>query len=457
MSASPTKPDFTYGAAVESIAAAAGSCPEAVALGMTSILGAVAGEFAGINTDVGDVIRPRLNLIVAGADDPRWQRTQQLLLGPVESAQRRVREMSRAVSVERLSAIEKQHAHQDATNHIIKDEEGNRFDADGSIWAGMEQRKIEALRQPSFILRSPSPKALHAGIVEVLDRAPLLAFPDGDLMAQLIRRRRGQDVTEYLHRIVDSVSGCDEFFAGKSGLGHIEAVRAKLFATCTRRHLEQALQSDDDLVSRLLHTCIVVDVENSSPGAGDENSVRTGFQQYREAVKKVLLARRSGQGMRFSLSAPAAAHLRRMGNELSAWVQKLPGPLRPHYRNVLTLPHSVFWTLLATNPGMYRRDEALCLGAIRIVVWTIRRQRQLLESLLQSAALSERDRSRERMLAKLRERPCTFRDLLRRYASQRKEDHEPVLMELVNEGRIRLGDDGLLRIAEEQTDVAVAG
>jgi hypothetical protein len=365
--------------------------------------------------------------------------------------------MSRAASVERLSAIEKSHPNQGLTNEMLRREEDNLFEADGSIWAGLEQRRAEALRQPSFVLRSPSPKTLHAGLVEALDRSPLLAFPHGALMAQLIRRRRGQEVTEYLQRVVDAVSGCDEFFAGKSGLGHIEAVRAKLFATCTRRHLEQALQSDDDLVSRLLHTCIVVDVENASPGAGDENWVRTGYLQYREAIKKVILARRSGQGMRFSLSTPAAAHLRRMGNELSTWVQKLPEPLHPHYRNVLTLPHSVFWTLLATNHGMRRYDEALCRGAIRIVVWTIRRQRQLLESLLQSAALSERDRSRERMLAKLRERPCTFRDLLRRYASQRKEDHEPVLMALVNEGRIRLGDDGLLRIAEEQTGVAVAG
>ena len=57
------------------------------------------------------------------------------------------------------------------------------------------------------------------------------------------------------------------------------------------------------------------------------------------------------------------------------------------------------------------------------------------------------------MLRKLEEKPRMLRDLMRSYAVQRREVHEPVLNGLIDDGLVRLTEAGLFELSPEGRQV----
>lgn len=421
-----------YGAAVEAISSTTGVCPQAVGLAMTSLLAGIAGERAGIVGPLGELIRPSTNVIVCSSSAP-WSKVQQLLLAPIEAVQRRVRDVSQSVSVKRVATMETARGVDSITDDILA---RNVFPTDGLGGANVEPSKFEALRRPTFVLVSPQPKSLSVGIEEVLDSAPLFVFPDGNIFAE-------KNPSDHLRAIADAVAGGDHLRAG-GGFGRVQTVKGKLFATCAEAQIAAALASKSEPIQRILRHSLIVDIKEETVPILDTATVRNGYHRYREAVTEIYSSRRTGYGVTLE-AASTAASMSAFINELAQMHAKFTEEYKPYFPNLLTLPYRVLWALLAVQQNTTYINE-LCEGAIHICCWTINQQIALLDKMLAQGAMNAREQQRQTMLGKL-EKPCSMRELLRRYPNQRKALHEPILLELLNDGLVCRENNGLLHLA----------
>ena len=134
--------------------------------------------------------------------------------------------------------------------------------------------------------------------------------------------------------------------------------------------------------------------------------------------------------------------------EIADWQARLLEPLRPYFRHATTLPYRLHWACISTL-CRGETDEWISLFAHYATVEILRRQEAYLRSALNSVEQERHQQARIAMLRKLAGGPCLFRDLLRRYSVQKREIHEPILTELVNDGLVSLRSDGWIEISQE--------
>ena len=306
-----------------------------------------------------------------------------------------------------------------------------------------ENRDISVLRTPTFVLTSPDLDTLMKAMPEVLDASPLITYGD-ELFSRLGQKRVGK--TSLVSHLSAAVSGCDQRFDRdqRIGPGRIELVKAHVLITSTRDQLSDALAAD--VFSAILRRSLLLDIQGSPDEVPAEN-IRYGYSTYYHAIKEVLDARRRGTGLRLAVKPEVASALHDLTGELHDWWEAVPGRLQPFFADILSLPYRLHWAFLATLASR-ESDQWVLPFTISTTRELLERQMHLLEELITSGEVDEHHRARVIMLKKLSDGPCLFRSLLRRYSNQRRDVHEPVLNELVQDGLIHLRDDGYLELSE---------
>ena len=442
-STTSAKPGYTIGA----LAFASGTDFVDAALGLATILGGIAGPHGGIDGPAGDLIHPGINLITAGRDHAPWRGLEELLLAPVDTCQRMLRNLSHATGPDRLDHMEFAHVG-DHTGDIAETSNAGLVRTPGRPEYVDERRHLSILRTPSFLLRAPNGETLVKALPEVLDAHAFLVYED--LFAKLL----AEDAKEK-HRLStylpSAVTGRDEFVARdkRSGPGGLDTVRANLLITTTREQIGEALASDHAAVQTLLRHSVLLDPASTGPTAPmDLQNVRWGYQAYYRTVKEVIDARRAGSGFQIGIKPEAAAALHAFTGELQEWCRHLPAHLQPYFSGTLSLPYRLHWVFVATIAPR-EIDEWVLPFTQFATRQVLARQQQLLDGLLTDAEHLEHRRARVAMLWKLSDKPLSMRDLLRRHTVQRRDVHEPVLNELVSENLVTRHPDGLLELTTE--------
>ncbi len=435
----------TPGAAIRSLAYTAQIGDEEAALGVAAVLGGIAGPKAKLAGPAGESIRPGLNLLVAGADAPWWNRAQDLLLDPALAMQQACREMSSALDPERLDVLQYGRFEYSNTDRIVEAVKG-----DSCLEQEYLRPHFSALRHPTFALHNPDPADFPKLVAEVLDNAALIIYPDGQLFAEVAHPRPAKKWASVAAQIAAMVSGTDHVYTpvGKQGPGRIATARGTLLMTCTRDQLCQALGSDDQALQQILQNSIMLDCpspEGSKPLPVDY--LREGYKMFYLGVQKVLETRRAGGGIGWDANAYANMELLHgFELEIQQWVAQLADRLKPFFRHALKLPYQLLWAF-ALVTGYRESHDWVLPFAMHVTSETLKRQAALLTDLMEAAEKTDYEHARTVMLRKLNEKPRMFRDLLRSYSVQRRDIHEPVLQSLVDDGLVRLRNDGLLELS----------
>jgi hypothetical protein len=300
------------------------------------------------------------------------------------------------------------------------------------------------------VIRNPEVDHFRQALQEVADGAPLIVYPDGDFLGSCLTRSKER--ATHLRAVVSAISGSDQASSQTGlplGYGKTQRIQASLLVTCSAEELKQAVTSDDTGVQQLLRRCVITDVpgEHVLPRLTLQQ-VRDGYTFYVQSVREILTARRNGLGLQFAPDDYDATTMYGYVAELRKWLDALPPRLLPYFGDALALPYRMHWTLRALLACGERRDW-IVPAVIHVTRWLLERQRALLSSLLADAVHDEHKEARAKMLAKLAVGPCLFRDLLRKYSVQRRNLHEPILNELLQESLVQLREDGLLELTPE--------
>ena len=439
-----------------SLAASTGTSPESAALSSAALLGGIAGPDAHILGPADNPVGPNFNLLVTGGEDASWQRLQQLILGPVESLQARLRVMSRAVHPERVAEIENRRGAKNITQELHA-AVGREFPDNGLPLGPLDGLRANvALRQPSVLLSSPSPEIFKQGVEEVLDRHVLITYTAGLLFEELARLAPSRQWLDLLKTIVAALDGHDDRFERthtNEGYGRLAALRATLLMTCKESQAVQAMGSSNSEVQRLLSQCLVLRPRFGTPAVSESREyLRGGFGAYTAAATDVLSSRRSGDGVQFKVTDADYELLVGYTAYLQSVLPKVQS--LPQQAWALDLPWKISWAMMVLKGKMEPGDW--CVPYAIHVAHT---------ALLEHSAFSrqehkklqdrEEERARLVMLNKLAKLgPCQLRQLLRTFKVQRKALYEPVLDGLISEGLIvREGSRYALAVPAEAKEV----
>lgn len=437
-------PGFTIGA----LAAASGTDFTDAALGLATVLGGLAGPHGGIDGPAGDLIHPGLNLVTTGRDHAPWRRLEELLLGPVDACQRMMRDLSHAANPDRLDHLEFSHVGND-TGDIAEVSKAGLSRVPGAPGYVDAQCHLAVLRTPSFFLRAPTGETLANAVPEILDAHALLTYED------LLTRLLGKDVAKDKHPLgsylAAAVTGRDEFVTRdkRIGPGRLDTIRANLLITTTREQIAEALAADNDAVQTLLRHSFILDPVIARPAATMElQPIKWGFDAYYRTVKEVIDARRTGSGFQIGVKPAAASSLHAFTGELQDWSRRLPARIQSYFSGTLSLPYRLYWAFVATLAPK-ETDEWVLPFTIATAQQILERQRQFLDGILADAETAEHHHARVTMLWKLADKPLSVRELVRRFRVQKREVHEPVIGELVNENLVFRHSDGVLELTPE--------
>jgi hypothetical protein len=304
------------GYAIGAIATASGADFLDAAIGVAAVLGGIAGPSAGLEGPAGDLIHPGVNLAVAGQNSPSWCRLEELLLEPLIACQRMFRDLSRAASPARLDHLQFSYT-AGGTNDIAERSKAGLFANPGASAQCVDpNRHIDALRRPSFFLRSPDSNTLRAALPEVMDAAAFLHYGE-ELFTHLLDKRPGKEWSQ----LAAALSGSDQPFERdkRVGPGRIDIVKACLLVTSTRECLRDALAFDGAAIQRILQGSVLLDPGRCAPTAKMEpQNIRWGYQTYYNTIKEVLDARRAGTGFQLAVK-PETAALHEFTGELQDW------------------------------------------------------------------------------------------------------------------------------------------
>jgi hypothetical protein len=179
----PREESISY---VTAIAALTGVDQLLIAVVAQQLLGAVAGHNAWVEGAAGRPIRPSFSVIVAGGDDPRWQRALELLVGPLLTCQSRSRELSRGCRADVVrEELGGQHKRGETLDLVQASTIHSPFNDTERINVN---RCFDVLSKPITILEAPDLPAYAAGMRTAIDREALLFYRDGLLEQTLLRR-----------------------------------------------------------------------------------------------------------------------------------------------------------------------------------------------------------------------------------------------------------------------------
>ena len=454
----------SYGCTIKGLSLFSDTAPAVVALAATSVLGGLAGPQSGISDRYHSVLaRTGFSGLVMGLDNPEWCSCQQVLLGPVEAAARQLRELSQTVDQNEMERVRSGKPDVFSTQRLIEHLKNPASHDDGDDWSVINgKRAFSVLRQPTLALCAPTPDSFVAGAEEALDGEVLVTYPDGSLLPHLLDRKAERQWTKFGDSLADAVAGGARVFSKpkKYGTSRVWPIRTTLFSTCSRRQLEAALFSEVQAVQRLLQGCWIIDPsqERGTWGKVDPNVIGWACKAYREAVDRIVPARRSGQGLSFEIPWPVQEKLMTGIQKLQTEIVANISPeLMPFFRRWRSLPYQILWTLIVLTTNTDDSDAHIPT-TLYLTKSLLMGQHDLLQMIINDERARRQAQARELMLGKLTLcGPCSFRELMHHYSVQRKELHAPVLRELIVEGKVIEHPDGRLEAVKKKPALSAIG
>lgn len=442
-----TPPWKLFGATPRRIAAGLAIRPELVLTYMSSILGGLAGAFARLHGLLGETHRPALPLVLAERHSSKGRSLEQLGIEPVwfySDWERRKMQALDPNIIERQGERVKSNfwiASQNLMAELDKDfQEPDRMSTCRSELIRHRQRY-----QPSVMLSSPSPESFEEVRGSVFDESPLIVDPGGRIIRNSITPGPAQrDWQVLLERIVEGARGGTDQPAGLHSPETASSVRRTMSPFLF--HLPQ-----DAVPQAILHpaasTLFEVGLLLPTEGlAGGAPSIAAGIaeageavQRYQNAVNDVLWSRMDNSGVDFALQQASPEWIDGQ-HEINDRIDALPPAVRRHCGGLVDLPHRLLWTAMILDDPSAKHASTLLPGVLHTARWCVERQVALITETLEAEQRREREEAAWRMLVKLgelRNLPCKFADLARKYSRQRKDQLEPVLRFLSQEGLVR--------------------
>ena len=441
----PPEDSISY---VTAIAALTGVAPHLIALASHQLLGGVAGHHSWIEGAAAEVVRPGYSLIVAGGDDPRWQRALELLTAPLLACQNRSREVSRGCRADVWRA------ELAADNKLTESRNLVRGDVINSPFAGgvavSLNRRFDVLAKPLVLLEAPDHPSYVAGMKEAMDREALILYRDGRLLEQSLVQRPSAPANQLIQALAAAVDGCTEHVPDKTrvvDLCEMERTQVSLHLSASPQVVRAALLSAGPAISRLMASCLILPVKfTTDRPLCSRTQLNGGYDQWRRMVTDVFTARHNGGGMRFQLDDNHHAALLAFNQDLLTRLAETPGPLRAYFRPLPALPYRLMWGMMAASRWGGQREVE---STIELTHWAFEQQLSLLDGVAAGNSVVDRAAFKDQVWEKLKlKAPCTRRTLVRCFTTQRIEIFAPVLQELADEQRIRCPEGGLIELLD---------
>jgi len=443
---------FPY--AIIGLSLATGAPPEPVALAACALLAGLAGPGGGLCDERNNcLIKPSLNVIMAGFEIPTWNAAQDLLLHPIEAGAKQLRDIVAAVDLQELERPAPNSAQPSPAAKAYALLKDRFFENSFEERSPNPDRALCLFRRPTCVIRGPTPGPFSVGTDEILDDHVMLLFADGDLFPRLIAPRPGKPWIDFGDELAGALNGESRVSSRHgSGGGRLQSIAATLYANCSHDHIKGALMSNRPAVAGLLRSSWLVnlDPEPVECGTPDFTNVMYGCSAYNEAVNRVFSQRRSGHGLTYTMHPRRQAQLHAGLRDLHQFFGgKLSPGIMPFFRNWRSLAPKILWGLITLQSPSDDPDACVPL-AIYLTRWLMLRQLSLLEGITEEARRERQQRERTAMLRKLAAGPCTVRELMRLFAVQQLEVHAHVVDQLVLDGLVERTTDGLLMLTPKQ-------
>jgi len=436
----------TLAAPINALVEATGYPGDVVTMAVLAVLAGLAPRHACITTEADLNYSLKFNLCLSGGDGTAWKRFRELLSNPVVSESWRMQEQARLVDLERLRKRMK--IAEWAYGWALPEDFNSLPSVVPSPQARESLQPFLILLQPTFFLRECDAPSLESAIPLSFDRTLLVDLLDSPLVEDLLHSRPPAAATRLatlLSKCLNSSSVKIDPGKGSRWNRSIEHPRLSLLLGARPDQIAALIGGETAgarEAARLLRHCVIVPADPVKPPVSCSPSIVSGLQAWRELVAELVVERRrlTGNWMMGGDPYPAAAFqtyfadLRELEESLPPHLHAMLGPL-------VDLPMRL-WGILekftATSADSTQQAaEALARGAVRHHVQTL--------SANPIANARQEASADDRMMGKLVARgPMTFRDLLRTYSCQRREEHKQTLERLLEDGKVRLNEAGLL-------------
>ncbi|NLT72036.1 MAG: hypothetical protein GXX91_15275 [Verrucomicrobiaceae bacterium] len=485
--------------AIQALSALSGVPGEEVTIQVAALLTALGGPHAGLMT-LGDEFQPvGFHLLHLGGDSARQRRLSHLLFQPLRYLQEDLLAYSRLAPAKQFDSMSRAYVNgRPSDEHIYVDPESEMVDGTArkdvyhladlsseaislsSPWRRREDvdRYLDeigcrtllpvdgihrhlpghttlsqsavgrhggrCLLEPVILLDNPGAEVLRKPWVGMDRDAPLILEESGQLWKDALRS--GPDRAT-LHRILRERAFADSSISGKE---RHRVGSPRLFSLVTEELGHQLLseRETEEFVAAML--IVRSSGDDTIEQEMDPDEITEGYRRYRDTLKGLARLRRIDAldlwwtGVR----GKAALQFYEGQREFIGQLETVAPAVRPFAAGFPHLPSSILWSLAKLD----RADVASCdmvTAALSLSERAMRAHLGTVRELRHDAEAVRIERKATEMLWKLSEvEPCTFRELVRKYAVQRRELHEPILNHLVEAGKVLRLDGSHLRLAE---------
>ena len=488
-----------FGPSIAALSELSGVSPHHVVIQSAAVLTGVGGPHAGLLTLGQEFQSAGFHVISRAGESPQQHRLCELLLNPLRFIQEDLLNYSRWVPERKLKELSAEHYEgrpeyrytarrpsEEENESLLREsvfflaQETTEASAKISPWARLreiryQQRQHESggmdretfsslcsfvrsfpermigrdeerkLREPLILLDSPSVETVRQSMGAVDQSSPLI-FDGGGALLEGASQPSASQAKKQLEAILVNRSAVG---AGESGKTGYWPGQSQLFSVTSERVIG-GLLGTQGFKSHLAHA-LVVDAPSSELETGmtvDPGEIESGYEAYRSALRGLLRLRRlDAMGLYPDLDRKGSIAFAEAQREFAQKIDEVDAAMRPHAARFFGLPVSILWTL--RNLNSERSFDSLIPVAMEVSELAMREH---LEKLLELQNAGESDAIELKaveMLNKLVDaEPCSFRDLLRKYAIQRRAVHEPVLKHLVDTGKVQKIDGGQLRLSD---------
>lgn len=451
-SAQATPAEVSLGPHIESIAAQFGIHPKDVALAMASVLGGIAGPYAGFVTPAGHRVRTGINVLRIGASNPAAAALEDVLLHPIRTRNRflrgRAQGMSRTlvdqwVFGEHGSSIKDRKASQAypwmrERDHGLAAQQYSQirsssfnpaqFDERGlqspCFYAGLDEvpeRTCAGTEHlPSVLFERLELSNLKSALQESIHREALFFLPVGGMFG---RSTLGTSKDESLAAdLAGYLMGRDVAFDPvhrDQGHGTFEHARAHLWATTSTDRIGAILNDPSSHWNDVLRSSLLWDPSPCTAASPLSGNGEDAVALFGQVVHRILEARcfgRNNRQLRLMLSKESAERYPIWRGRFSDHFVQKPESCREYITQFHDLTERLLWMFLQFQQVQDQGGTpwSPLVAAVRTAQYAVDKHVEILQKAQAALAAAEASRSLKTVSRILKRKgPCKMRELQR--------------------------------------------
>jgi hypothetical protein len=471
---SKAKAATPFGPHIEGMAALFGIHPKDTALAVASILGGIAGPYAGFVTPTGHRVRTGINVLRLGASNPVAAALEDVLLHPVRTRSRFLRGRAHGMSrtlvdqwvfgahgnnmKDRMAS--QMHPWMKERDHLLDEQQSSLIKS--SLPQGQFDEQ-ELQRPMHYAGRDDLPACMSAGI----DHLPSVLFEHLELL-QLKSALR-----ESLHRealFFHPIGGMfgrsslgtskDEAFAADlagyllgrdtvfetvhrdQGHGTFEHARIHLWATVSTDRIGAILHAPMSQWNDVLRSCLIWDPSPSKtadPLSANCESVITLFGQIVQRVFEARCFGGNNRQLRLMLSRESAKYYPLWRREFNEYLVQLPESCREYTSQFHDLPERLLWMFLQFEQEQDRETPnwSPMRAAFCTAQYAMEKHLEILQRARAALAETEANRTLKTVTTILKRKgPCNLRAMQRSTDNLHASSLRPGLEQLQRQGLV---------------------